>query len=124
MEQVTNVVLSVFMVLATCLVTWITRKITNFIDNKIKDAKVKTLLNDALGVVTRAIKETTQTYVDSLKEKNMFDKTAQQKALEMTKEKIKSQLKASTIEYIEQNFNGFDVWLSTTIEAKLYDLKE
>ena len=64
MEQVTNVVLSVFMVLVTCLVTWITRKITNFIDNKIKDAKVKTLLNDALGVVTRVIKETTQTYVD------------------------------------------------------------
>ena len=47
MEQVTNVVLSVFMVLVTCLITWITRKITNFIDNKIKDAKVKTLLNDA-----------------------------------------------------------------------------
>jgi hypothetical protein len=124
MEQLTEVILTIIMVLITSLVTWLLSKITNLIDSKIKDAKSKALLNDAVGVVTRVVKETTQTYVDSLKNKNMFDKTAQQKALEMTKEKIKSQLKASTIEYIEQNFNGFDVWLTTTIEAKLYDLKK
>lgn len=42
----------------------------------------------------------------------------------MTKEKVKAQLKSSVKEYIEQNFNGFDNWLTTTIEAKLYDLKK
>lgn len=81
-------------------------------------------MNDAIGVVTMVIKETTQTYVDSLKDKNMFDKEAQQKTLQTTKEKMKSQLKASAKEYIEQNFNSFNTWLTTTIEAKLYDLKE
>lgn len=124
MEQLTEILLSIFMVLITCLITWLTTKFTNLIDTKVKDAKAKTLMNEAVGVVTRVIKETTQTYVDSLKNKNMFDKEAQQNALQMTKEKVKFQLKTSAKEYIEQNFNGFDNWLTTTIEAKLYDLKE
>lgn len=124
MEQLTEVLLSIFMVLITCLVTWLTTKVTNLIDTKVKDAKVKALMNDAVEIVTRVVKETSQTYVGSLKDKNMFDKEAQQKALQMTKEKVKSQLKNSAKEYIEQNFNGFDNWLTTTIEAKLYDLNE
>lgn len=123
MEQLTEILLSIFMVLMTCLITWLTTKFTNLIDTKVKDAKAKTLMNDAVEVVTRVVKETSQTYVDSLKDKNMFDKEEQQKALQMTKEKVKSQLKASEKEYIEQNFNGFDNWLTTTIEAMLYDLK-
>lgn len=124
MEQLTEILLSIFMVLITCLITWLTTKFTNLIDTKVKDAKAKTLINEAVGVVTRVIKETTQTYVDSLKDKNMFDKEAQQNALQMTKEKVKFQLKTSAKEYIEKNFNGLDTWLTTTIEAKLYDLKE
>nr|DAK09847.1 MAG TPA: holin [Caudoviricetes sp.] len=124
MEQLTEILLSIFMVLITCLITWLTTKFTNLIDTKVKDAKAKTLMNEAVGVVTRVIKETTQTYVDSLKNKNMFDKEAQQNALQMTKEKVKSQLKTSVKEYIEKNFNGFDNWLTTTIESMLYDLKK
>ncbi|MBS1362718.1 MAG: hypothetical protein HPY96_00580 [Bacilli bacterium] len=124
MEQLTEIVLTIVMVLITTLVAWLTTKFTNLIDTKIKDAKSKSLLNDAIGVVTRVVKETTQTYVDSLKDRNMFDKKAQQEALQMTKEKVKAQLKSSVKEYIEQNFNGFDNWLTTTIEAKLYDLKK
>lgn len=124
MKQLTEIVLTIVMVLITTLVAWLTTKFTNLIDTKIKDAKSKSLLNDAIGVVTRVVKETTQTYVDSLKDRNMFDKKAQQEALQMTKEKVKAQLKSSVKEYIEQNFNGFDNWLTTTIEAKLYDLKK
>lgn len=124
MEQLTEIVLTIIMVLITTLVAWLATKFTNLIDTKIKDAKSKSLLNDAVGVVTRVVKETTQTYVDSLKDRNMFDKKAQQEALQMTKEKVKAQLKSSVKEYIEQNFNGFDDWLTTTIEAKLYDLKK
>lgn len=93
MKQLTEIVLTIVMVLITTLVAWLTTKFTNLIDTKIKDAKSKSLLNDAIGVVTRVVKETTQTYVDSLKDRNMFDKKAQQEALQMTKEKVKAQLK-------------------------------
>lgn len=74
MKQLTEIVLTIVMVLITTLVAWLTTKFTNLMIQKFKDAKSKSLLNDAIGVVTRVVKETTQTYVDSLKDRNMFDK--------------------------------------------------
>ncbi len=123
MEEISQILLSALGIIITSLVAWFVSKLTKLIDNKITDAKTKSMLNDAIGLVARCVKETSQIYVDSLKDKNMFDKEEQQKALQMTKEKVKTQLKNSAKEYIEQNFNGFDNWLTTTIEAMLHDLK-
>lgn len=124
MEQISECILTILMVVVTTLLSWGVAKLTKFIDNKVSDSKIKNMLNEAIGVVTRVVKEVTQTYVDDLKNKNMFDKEAQKRALELAKEKVRTQLKQSTKEYIETNFNGFETWLATTIEAKLYDLKE
>lgn len=124
MNEISQILLSGLGVILTGLSAWAVTKITSLIDSKIKDSKAKTILNDAVGVVERVVKETQQTYVDSLKNQNIFDKEAQTKALENAKEKIKIQLSKEAIDYINKNYSNFEEWLTTSIEAKLYDLKE
>lgn len=124
MNELSQIILSVVGVIVTGLAAWAVSKLTSFIDSKIKDTKAKGLLNDAVGVVTRVVKETYQTYVENLKNQNLFDKAAQEKALVAAKEKIKNQLPKETMDYINRNYADFEEWLTTSIEAKLYDLKD
>ena len=94
-----------------------------FIKSKVKNETVVKYLNGALDVVASAVKETYQTYVQSLKAENKFDKDAQLAALQKAKYTILSQLTEGAKEYLKEAYGDLDAWIQTQIEAKLYDLK-
>ncbi len=64
-----------------------------------------------------------QTYVESLKDKNMFTPEAQKEALLKAGEMALAQLTEDSKKWIETNFGDVKTWITNTIESVIYDLK-
>ena len=105
------------------LISWLTERIIHFINTKIKSDKARKYLTDISIIVSDSVKSTYQEYVETLKNNGTFTEEAQKKALEMSKEKIKSELTDSMKDYIVKNKGDFEVWLETAIHSELYNLK-
>lgn len=118
-----SILLSVVSIVLTALVSWLTQRLITWINSKISDSKNAKYLTDAVEIVARAVKVTYQTYVQSLKDKNIFDSAAQQKALTQAKDMVLSQLSQDVRTYISDNFGDIESWITNMIESTIYDLK-
>lgn len=118
-----DIILSVLGIVLTGLATWGVERLTVFLNSKIKNEKALQFSLDAVGIVTNAAKATYQTYVQSLKDKNMFTVDAQKVALNMAVNQAQSQMSAGLKNYILTNFGDITAWVTGQIEAFLYDLK-
>lgn len=102
---------------------WASERIIIYFNSKTKNQKTMKLLTSALDVVNRSVKTTYQTYVQALKDKNLFDADAQKTALEMSMETAKSLFNDEIKTFITKNFGDIDTWIKNAIESELYDLK-
>ena len=118
-----SILLSIVSIVLTALVSWLTQRLITWINSKISNSKNAKYLTDAIEVVARAVKVTYQTYVQALKDKNMFDKTAQLQALTQARDMVLSQLSQDVKDYIESNFGDIESWINNMIESTIYDLK-
>ncbi len=90
---------------------------------KIKDEKLERIINRVENIVSKTVILVNQTYVDALKETDMFDKEAQKAAFEMCKEKVLAMLNDESIKAIAETFGDFDEWIRTLIEAYVRENK-
>lgn len=74
-------------------------------------------------IVLDAVKCVFQTYVETLKKEESFDKDAQLIALNKAKDIVLAQLSEDIKEYISKNFGDVDTWINTQIEASINTLK-
>lgn len=93
------------------------------IRNKVKDEKLERIINRAENIVSKTVILVNQTYVDALKDADMFDKEAQKAAFEMCKEKVLAMLNEESIKAIAETFGDFDEWIRTLIEAYVRENK-
>lgn len=100
-------------------ITIITSFVIPYFISKIKNEKVKKLLNSLNDKVAEVVKEVYQTYVEALKKEDKFDEEAQKTALSTAKEKLESSLSDELKSYIEKN----KVNLESLIESTIYTLK-
>lgn len=121
--DIQTILLSALSVVITALVTWGTERLIALINTKLKNTKYTKYLTDSVDIVSRAVKTTYQTYVEALKDKNMFTGDAQVEALTKAKDIAVSQLSAEMKTFIESNFGDVEKWLTSTIESVIYDLK-
>lgn len=121
--NIQQILLSILGTVLTALAAWGVERFTAWLNTKIKDSKALKLLTEALNIVQSVVKATYQTYVQSLKEKNMFDKEAQANALNMAIEAAKNMLSDEAKKYITENYGDLTEWLKLKIESTLYDLK-
>ena len=77
----------------------------------------------AENAVYKAVMETNQTYVDSLKKEHIFDLEAQNEALSKSLEKAKTILSAEAKDILESAFGDINVYLTTSIEALIRSTK-
>ena len=95
----TQVILGVIGVLVTGLGTLIT-----FLINKyVKNDQLKRILASLNETVRNATSEVYQTYVEALKDTNMFTEAAQKKALEKALVIIKNNLPADVMAWVKEN---------------------
>lgn len=110
----------------TALLTVLAKFIISFVNAKISEIKLKTqndLLNKYLDMVNKTVEDcviaTNQTYVEALKNQNMFDAEAQKEAFNKTFEAVKSLLSEEAIAYLTEMAGDADLYLSTLIEAEV-----
>ena len=118
-----TILLSIISIVLTALISWAAERLIAFINSKISNSKYAKYLTDAVAVITRAVKTTYQTYVQSLKDKDMFTAEAQKEALTMAKDMTLKQLSTDVKQYITDNFGDIETWLNGKIESIIYDLK-
>lgn len=118
-----SILLSAAGVILTALATWLSQRLITWINLKLANTKSGKYLSDAIDVITRAVKVTYQTYVESLKDKDMFTKDAQLEALAKARDMVLAQLSADAKDYLAANFGDLDQWINSVIESIIYDLK-
>ena len=89
------------------------------LQEKIQDEKIKRLLGIAESVVSQSVLTVSQTYVDALKEDGSFGKDEQEKAFEMSRDKIYKLLTADTIQVVQENYGDVEEWITTKIEETI-----
>lgn len=85
--------------------------------SKIKDEKADKYLNMLETTITNAVLATTQTYVDSMKKQNAFDKEAQVNAFNMTYEAVMKVLTDEAKVYLEAIVGDLNTYITNQIEA-------
>ena len=118
-----TILLSVISIVLTALVSWGAERLIALINTKLANSKFAKYLTSAVDVVTRSVKATYQTYVESLKDKKMFTPEAQREALLKAGEMALAQLTEDSKKWIETNFGDVKTWITNTIESVIYDLK-
>lgn len=118
-----EIIISVLGAALTALASWGVKKLVDFINSKISDTQAKSFLTEAVTTVTDVVKQTYQTYVESLKGTNAFTEEAQKTALANALSTIKTLLPEKTKTYLSENFGDIETWLTTQIEAAIYTLK-
>lgn len=118
-----SLLLSLLSIVLTALVGWLSERLISLINAKISNTKYAQCLKDTLDIVTRAVKATYQTYVEALKNQDMFTEEAQKEALMRAKNTVLTQLSKESQSFIESNFGNVETWIQESIEAVLYDLK-
>jgi len=110
----------------TALLVVLSKFIISWFNAKIAEVKQKTqneLLNKYLDMVNATVENcviaTNQTYVEALKNQNMFDAEAQKEAFKKTFEAVKSLLSEEAIAYLTELSGDADLYLSTLIEAEV-----
>lgn len=97
--------------------------VTYLVNKYIKNDKLKLVMNSLNELVRQCVQEVYQTYVEALKDKNMFDEAAQKKALEMCLEKIMTQMPADVEKWLQENYPNVKEYLITLIESWIATLK-
>lgn len=107
----------------TALATWGVERLIAWLNTKIKDQKALTYLNNAISAITSVVKATYQTYVEALKNENMFTKEAQEQALNKAVEQAKTTISAEVKNFITENYGDLTEWIKLQIESAIYSLK-
>ena len=109
-------------VLTAFIVTYIkskTAEISAATDNALEQ-KYLAMISET---ITKCVIATNQTYVDSLKDKDAFDKLAQKDAFERTYKAVLNILSDDIKDYISETFGDAEVYLKTLIESSVNENK-
>lgn len=110
-------------VLTTYLVKLI-RKKNKELDEKVSNNISRKYIDMLADTITNCVVSTNQTYVDALKEANAFDKEAQEKAFELTYNKIMNVLTEEAKEYLTAIYGDLEIYITTKIESEVKSHKE
>lgn len=110
-------------ILTTYLVKLI-RKKNKELDAKVSKEVSRKYIDMLADTITDCVISTNQTYVDALKEANAFDKKAQEKAFELTYNKIMNVLTEDAKEYLTTIYGDLEIYITTKIESEVKLYKE
>lgn len=104
--------------------------LSNFVDLKqrefissVESETAKEKLNSAIDLIQAIVLDVAQTYVDPLKEKDVFTSEAALEAKSMAIDRAKLLLSTDGICFLEGLYGDVDQWISTQIEATIKSIK-
>lgn len=123
-QELLNILLTALGTIITGLVGWGVAAFNSWISTKTNDIKFNSFVNGITALAGNAVKEVYQTYVETLKKEGNFGKDAQEKAFDMCFDKLMAQLTPGMLDFIGKNFGDITDYLTSVIEATLYNLKQ
>ena len=122
-----QILLNILATVVTCiilpLISFLGVKLTQWLNNKIKDEKGQALIGQAVDIVLNAVRSVFQTYVESLKNSGNFTSEAQKIVFNLAKNLVLKQLSEDAKKYISENYGDLEEWIRNQIEASIYKLK-
>lgn len=118
-----SIIISVVSVILTGLALWAVSVLVAWLNTKIKNEKLRTIINQAVSSVQSVVQATYQTFVETLKAKGEFTAEAQKQALNQALTAAKAQLSTEFTTYLAENGTDTEEWLTTQIESAIYQLK-
>lgn len=117
------VIIPLFVALTAYAVKWINAKANEIkINTKNEYAqKYIDMLNDTIVSTVIAIN---QTYVDSLKDKNAFDKAAQEEAFKRVFDMVKATLTEEANRYLNEAIDDLNLYITIKIEEAVNENKK
>lgn len=122
-QEVLNIILSALSIVVTGLVSWGVSVLINWMNTKIKDQTLVNHLSAITQIVTDAVMNVFQSFVETLKRNGTFDEAAQKEAKEKAMAIVESQLTGELRKYIADNYGDVQEWLKNKIESVIYSLK-
>lgn len=123
-----DIIISIISVVVTSvvspLITLGGAKLIQYLNQKIKDEKIRNTLTGITQLVERAVRSVFQTYVESLKKSGTFDKEAQLKALSFARTEVMKELNDDAIDFIKSNYGDIQGFITNQIEATINLLKK
>lgn len=104
------------------LITWAFTMFQAWLNSKIKNEKLRAVLDVALDVVQKSVLAIQQTFVEQLKKDGKFDKEAQKEALRKSINLALANLSDEAKKILEENFGNLEDWLIMQIEALVLKL--
>lgn len=92
--------------------------------DEIDNEQAKEYTKMLADIIKKATIKTNQTYVDALKNQNLFDDEAQAEAFKRTYKNVIDILSKESIEVLETLYNDLYSYISTTIEAEVSEAKK
>lgn len=96
---------------------------TYLVNKYVKDAKLKNILSSLNDTAKNAASEVYQTYVEALKDKNMFTPEAQKEAMEKALTIIKNNLPSELMQWVTNNYADIDSYFKSLVESAIGLLK-
>lgn len=85
----------------------------------IENEKARKYLRMLQNTITEAVVETNQTYVENMKDKQMFDEEAQKIAFTMTYQRVLSLINEESKVYLANIVGDLNEYITTLIEAEV-----
>lgn len=122
-QSVLNIILAGISIIVTGLASWGVAVFTNWINSKMKDKKMASLLAQAMQIVADAVKLIFQEFVEALKKNGKFDEATQKEAKEAATKIIMNKLTPELKEFITANYGDILAWVNDQIEVAIYNFK-
>lgn len=122
-QEVLNIILSGVSIIVTGLASWGVGVLISWMNSKIKDQTLAKHLAAVTQIVTDAVMNVFQSFVETLKANGNFDESAQKEAKERAYAIIMEQMTPELIDYVKDNYGELESWINNKIESVIYTLK-
>lgn len=122
-QTVLNIIEVVITSIIVPLLAWGVKALVDWLKSKTENATLEKYIDFASNAVELAVKQTTQTYVDSLKKQGAFNEAAQKEAFNKTLATAKTLLTEKAQEAITTVYGDVNEWLSSKIESTVATTK-
>ena len=119
-QILTEIIISILGIVLTAVSGYVMA----WISSKIKDEKMKRILNEALQIVSNGVDFVYQTYVEGLKGTSLWDENAMKEASNRAMEYIKANLTADAKAFITNNGKDIAEWIKEQIEIAIKKSKD
>ena len=99
------------------LITWAFTLFQAWLNTKIKNEKLKAVLDAALEIIQKSVLAIQQSFVSQLKNDGKFDEDKQKEAFRKAYQLAITSISDESKKLIEANFGDLEQWLTTQIEA-------